>query len=62
MEQTPGFETTKLPLYSLCKRTITDLGGEIELRSQEGVGTQMLVELPTASFGSLKAPPPIVAH
>ncbi|MCP4600256.1 MAG: response regulator [Proteobacteria bacterium] len=47
---------------SLCKRTITDLGGEIELRSQEGVGTQMLVELPSASFGSLKAPPPIVAH
>ncbi|MCP4601154.1 MAG: response regulator [Proteobacteria bacterium] len=43
---------------SLCKRTITDLGGEIELRSEEGVGTQMLVDLPAASFFSTKPPPP----
>ncbi|MCP4601753.1 MAG: response regulator [Proteobacteria bacterium] len=42
---------------ALCKRTITDLGGEIEVRSKEGVGTQMLVSLPASSFGSTKPPP-----
>ncbi|MCP4609245.1 MAG: response regulator [Planctomycetes bacterium] len=48
------FFTTKAPGQgmglglSLCKRTVVDLGGDIELRSQEGVGTQILVDLPIA--------------
>jgi signal transduction histidine kinase len=31
---------------ALCKRTISDLGGSIEVSSREGVGTEVVVELP----------------
>ena len=33
---------------ALCQRTVADLGGSIGLRSEEGVGTEVIVELPTA--------------
>ena len=44
---------------ALCKRTVTDLGGAIEVRSELGVGTQMLVELPNADFASTRPPSPV---
>ena len=44
---------------ALCKRTVTDLGGAIEVRSELGVGTQMLVELPTEDFASTIPPHPV---
>ncbi|MDJ0764565.1 MAG: ATP-binding protein [Myxococcota bacterium] len=45
---------------ALCKRTVTGLGGTIEVRSEEGKGTAMLVELPNTNFGSTGPPPPVV--
>ncbi|MCP4602271.1 MAG: response regulator [Proteobacteria bacterium] len=54
------FYTTKDPGkgmglgLSLCKRTVDDLGGEIELRSEKGIGTRILVELPSARLSVAK--------
>ena len=36
---------------ALCKRTVTDMGGGIVLKSRKGAGTEMVVELPTAGVG-----------
>lgn len=36
---------------ALCKRTIVDMGGSIDLKSRKGLGTEMVVELPTAGVG-----------
>ena len=38
---------------ALCQRTVTDLGGSIEIRSEEGEGTEVIVELPTAGAGAV---------
>ncbi|MCP4601580.1 MAG: response regulator [Proteobacteria bacterium] len=43
---------------ALCKRTVTDLGGQIEILSKEGVGTQLNVELPAVGLDSAKPPSP----
>ena len=36
---------------ALCKRTVTDMGGFIECKSRKGIGTEMVVEMPTAGVG-----------
>jgi signal transduction histidine kinase len=51
------FFTTKAPGQgmglglALCKRTVTDMGGTVNLKSRKNVGTEMTVELPTAEVG-----------
>jgi signal transduction histidine kinase len=51
------FFTTKAPGQgmglglALCKRTVTDMGGTVNLKSRKNVGTEMIVELPTAEVG-----------
>ena len=36
---------------ALCKRTVTDMGGSIDCKSRKDLGTEMVVELPTAGIG-----------
>jgi len=39
---------------ALCQRTVADLGGSIEIRSEEGEGTEVIVELPMAGAGAVR--------
>ncbi len=60
------FFTTKTPGkgmglgLALCKRTVIDLGGTIELKTNEGVGTEVYIELPRTDFDTT-TPPSVVA-
>jgi two-component system NtrC family sensor kinase len=43
----PRGEGTGLGLY-ICQQTVTQLGGQVKIKSQPGVGTRVTVQLPVA--------------